>query len=112
MATTAKLLTVDDLAARWSCSQATVLDHVRNDALPFVVLGSRPGDRSKPGAKFYRFRESDVEKWEAARVMSWPKAGSAAPAPVDVSKHLPTAPGWDGVQRSASVKKGRRAALK
>ncbi len=106
-----KLLTVDDLAARWSCSPTTVLDHVRNDALPFVVLGARTRDPSKPGAKFYRFRESDVEKWEAGRVMAWPKAGAEQPAPVDVSKHLPTAPGWDGVQRSASAKKGRRAAL-
>lgn len=100
-----RLLTTADLAERWGCDEATVLEHVRLDSLYFIPVGKRPTDKSRPGPKCYRFRLADVEAWEAARRMTWGDGGSGvaiAPKAPPVTPKDPVkvgVPGWDGTPR-------------
>jgi excisionase family DNA binding protein len=50
---TSKLLTADDLAARWQVLTSVVYRLTREDHLPTVRLG-----------RYYRYRLADVEQWE------------------------------------------------
>jgi excisionase family DNA binding protein len=50
------LLTADDLAARWQVSKAHVYRLAREGRIPTVPIG-----------RYYRFRLSSIEAWEAAQ---------------------------------------------
>lgn len=104
-ATIEKLLTIDDLAARWGVGDEVIRRHIRDDGLPFVPLGRSAGRKPQ-----YRFRLAAVERWEAdrERVRERPEA-PAAPAPAGSAP-----PGWDGKDRLGLGKpraKGRGARL-
>jgi hypothetical protein len=73
-----RLLTVDDLARRWSCEPATVLSMVRARKVPYIQTGNRkPLDARGP--KDLRFRLAGIERWEAEQEMTWttPEAEAA-----------------------------------
>ena len=106
-----RLLTTTDLAERWSCDEATVLEHVRLDGLTFIPVGKRPSDRSRPGPKSYRFRLADVENWEEQRRMSWGAATEATLQPAAVAPKASAlgVPGWDGKQRGGGNRRSKPA---
>ncbi len=97
-----RLLKVEDLMDRWGVGQEVVLRHIKEDGLPFVPIGRSGGRRPQ-----YRFRPSDVEKWEADRVRVRETSPTAAPGPAQVPGGIPA--GWDGVDRTA---RGRKAGAK
>ena len=59
-----KLLTLADLAERWSVSSRSALKIVRANKIPFLLL-SPTRDLSTPGPKSYRFRLEVVVSWES-----------------------------------------------
>ena len=59
-----KLLTLDDLAERWSVSRKVALRMVREDKIPFVIVGKAKADLSRRGPKSHRFRLETIEQWE------------------------------------------------
>jgi excisionase family DNA binding protein len=50
---TSKLLTPDDLAARWSVNKSHVYRLTREGRVPFVPVG-----------RYYRYRLDAIEQWE------------------------------------------------
>ncbi|WP_367401256.1 helix-turn-helix domain-containing protein [Paraconexibacter antarcticus] len=52
----ARLLTADELAERWQVSKAHVYRLAREGRIPTVPIG-----------RYYRFRVSSIEAWEAAQ---------------------------------------------
>lgn len=59
-----KLLTLDDLAERWSVSRKVALRMVRAHSIPFILVGQVKADLSRRGPKSYRFRPETIEEWE------------------------------------------------
>lgn len=58
-----RLLSVEDLEARWGCTAAVIYGmRYRGDAPPAIKLGRE-----------LRWRVADVEAWEAARVETTPR---------------------------------------
>lgn len=94
-----RLLTVEDLMARWTVGRDAVLRHVKRDGLPHLRIGQSTGRRP-----ILRFRSAAVQAWEASRERSIDPAAAttaatAGPAPV----------GHDGVDRLARGRKGGKA---
>lgn len=59
-----KLLTLADLAERWSVSRKVALRMVREDKIPFVIVGKAKTDLTRRGPKSHRFRLEIIEQWE------------------------------------------------
>jgi hypothetical protein len=91
------LLTVEDLRERWGgISEETIREHIKNDGLPFVPLGSgikRP---------IYRFRLSAIEAWEASRERSIHPESKLDPPPPSIAAI------WDGKSRITTGSKRRK----
>jgi hypothetical protein len=69
-ATTDKLLTADDVAARWGVAVEYVWDAVDDpeSPLPFIYLGRGTPKKGRAGQRgHYRFRLAALESWERAR---------------------------------------------
>lgn len=65
-----RLLTVDDLAIRWKCEPATVMQMIRSRKIPYVQVGNKkPLDQRGP--KDLRFRLAAISAWEADAEMVW-----------------------------------------
>ena len=103
MTTEAKpaLLKINDLVDRWGVSRETVLNHIREQNLPFIDVGTGAGRRPD-----YRFRLAAVEAWEASRERTRRVELGEAVAPVP-PVDLKTA-GWDGRIRSIRAPKGKK----
>jgi hypothetical protein len=92
-----RLLTVADLAARWTCGEALAWSMAR-DNIPGVWLGRgeyRPG---KAGPKKVRFRLAAVEAFEQRRELDLAPGRPPRPA-----QHRPIPRLWDGVCRLGKV---------
>lgn len=92
-----RLLTVDDLAARWKCEPATVMEMVRSRKVPYVQVGNKKR-LDQRGPKDLRFRLAAVEAWEADAEMVWITSET-----IETEKHKADAQaaafGWDGIDR-------------
>lgn len=91
-----KLLTVEDLAARWSLSRRTVLKMIQSAGIPFVTIGNSGGSLRAWGPKGLRFRLVSIEAWEVAReqVHGGPRDKVV---PRGVSNVALRRMGWDGI---------------
>ena len=92
---TQKLLTPDELAERWTTSRAFVLALARGGGLPYVDLAPR----------VRRFRESDVEAYEATRRSYSPPNGEAE-TPGQRRRH-----GLSGARKAKAVGRVRDGGL-
>lgn len=57
------ILTVKDLAERWACSRFHIYDLCKNKRIPYFSIGLTDN-------KGYRFRLSDIEKYECTSSQS------------------------------------------
>jgi hypothetical protein len=59
-----EVLTLADVAARWTCSETSVMRRVKDTSnpLPFFSLTVQRGEKSKRGA--IRFRLAAIRQWE------------------------------------------------
>ena len=87
-----RLLTVNDLATRWSCCRALAWSKAKAN-IPGVWLGKGQYEPAKAGPKTIRFRLASVEAFEqqAEIALTPPKA------PARTAKPIPRL--WDGVSR-------------
>jgi hypothetical protein len=92
-----RLLTVADLAARWTCGEALAWSKAREN-IPAVWLGRgkyRPG---KAGPKVVRFRLAAVEAFEQGQELDLAPGRPPKPA-----QHRPIPGLWDGISRLRKV---------
>jgi hypothetical protein len=62
IARSTRLLTVDDLAGRWTCTSRTAWERIKERRIPFVWLGMGQYDPMRHGPKLVRFRLKTIEE--------------------------------------------------
>jgi hypothetical protein len=77
-----RLLTIEDLAHRWSLDRDAVVRLVREAKVPFIPLRAvRPGDMRVNWARA-RFASSAIERWESGQLREFGEPAGREPAVV------------------------------